>query len=61
MKPCKCKNSPILVVDDNHFNLMTLKLLIKDKFNIEPDVAIDGLEAVNKFKSKLLRNESTCK
>jgi len=29
---CRCKKSPILIVDDNAFNLETLKLIIKEKY-----------------------------
>ena len=39
---CKCKNSPILIVDDDVFNIMTLRMMIKSKYKIEPDTAGNG-------------------
>ena len=50
---CTCKNSPILVVDDDVFNIMTLKMMIKQKFKLEPEVASNGLEALTCFKKRL--------
>ena len=42
-------------MDDDIFNIMTLKLIIKEEFDITPDSATNGLEAIRAFKKK--RNE----
>lgn len=47
-----CKCSPILLVDDNDFNLLTLKEIIKDLCDIECDLACNGQEAVEKVFEK---------
>ena len=57
---CDCQNSPILIVDDNIFNLESLKLIVKDKFGILPDMAQNGKEAFEMFKKKNLPNSSNC-
>ena len=44
---CKPK---ILVVDDTEFNIIPVKLLIKDNFNIIIEEACNGEVAVNMFK-----------
>lgn len=36
----------MLVVDDNVFNVLTLKMVLESQFNIQADKAINGLEAV---------------
>mmetsp|Transcript_578 Transcript_578/g.652 ORF Transcript_578/g.652 Transcript_578/m.652 type:complete len:167 (+) Transcript_578:1942-2442(+) len=51
---CKCKNSPVLIVDDDVFNIMTLKMMIKGKFKLEPESASNGQEAFETFKNRLL-------
>jgi PleD family two-component response regulator len=48
---CACK--PLLVVDDNDFNLFTFKQVLKDNFNLEALGAANGLEAVNIVKESL--------
>ena len=50
---CKCKQCPLLIVDDITFNSQSLKLLIKQYYNVNIDIAIDGQEALQKFKSNL--------
>ena len=40
------------MVDDNLFNLETLRLLLKKKYGLEPMMAHNGLEAVELFKQK---------
>jgi hypothetical protein len=47
----QCCKATILIVDDNMFNLIPLELLLKVKFNIDVDMAMTGLEAVEMFKS----------
>lgn len=39
-----------MIVDDNIFNVTTLKELLKMKFNLNSDKAMNGLEAVDKVK-----------
>lgn len=46
----KCGCCPVLVVDDNEFNIYTLTQMIKISFNLDPDTAFDGHQAVEKFK-----------
>ena len=46
---CPCKKSPILIVDDDIFNIMTLKMIIKEQFQLIPDTASNGLEAFEAF------------
>jgi CheY-like chemotaxis protein len=41
--------APIMVVDDNPFNIETLKMLITKITKIVPDTANDGNVAVEKF------------
>lgn len=36
----------ILVVDDNVFNVMTLKMVLESQYNLPADKAMNGLEAV---------------
>ena len=43
----------MLLVDDNLFNLETLKQLLQIKFKTVPAVANDGLEALNIVKKRL--------
>ena len=45
---CQCERK-ILAVDDNDFNLMPLKLLCAQIFQIEIDLAFDGEQAFNMF------------
>jgi PleD family two-component response regulator len=55
-KLCQCNESPILIVDDNDFNLKTLELILKNMSGIPVDKAINGIEAVDTFTSKFTRN-----
>ena len=41
-----------MCVDDNVFNIQTLSMLLKKSFKCEPEIANNGLEAVEKFKSR---------
>ncbi len=41
----------ILVVEDNPMNILLMKKLLS-KWNIKPDLAINGIEAVTAFKAK---------
>lgn len=45
---CLCRQR-VLIVDDNHFNLFTLKSLIQSKFDVQIDEAINGQIAFNKY------------
>ena len=49
---CDCKPS-ILVVDDNEFNILPIKHMIKDNFNFEVEEACNGLVALQKFQAGL--------
>ena len=51
--PC-CK-ATALIVDDNIFNLIPLELVLKAKFNIQVDMAMNGQEAVEMFKMNSLK------
>ena len=48
-KKCDCKPR-ILVVDDIEFNILPVKLLIKEHFDIDIEEAENGAIAVDKFK-----------
>ena len=39
--------NPILVVDDNVFNIMTLQAIIESKYGLQSDKAVNGKEAVD--------------
>jgi len=45
-----CKCSPVLVVDDNEFNIYILQEMLKVHFNLTPDEAVHGQQAVEKFR-----------
>jgi len=49
---CKCGESPVLIVDDNDFNLEMLRVLIEQDLLITPDQARDGEEALKVFREK---------
>jgi len=49
---CDCSPS-ILVVDDIYFNMMAVRLMIEDKFNMGVSEALDGNIAVDMFKAEL--------
>ncbi|CAI2382052.1 unnamed protein product [Moneuplotes crassus] len=49
-KKCDCK---ILVVDDVPFNILSIEMLIKNKFNLEIEKAFSGEEAIAAVKNKL--------
>ena len=51
---CECMPR-ILVVDDNTFNLMAIKCMIKENFGIEIVQALNGLEGVNAYKEGIER------
>ena len=55
-KRCSCK-AEILIVDDNIFNLIPLRMMISEMFSLEVDQALNGLEAVVKFTKNL---EKSC-
>lgn len=40
----------ILIVDDNTFNVYSLKLLIEEHFKYHSEIAYSGQEALTKFK-----------
>ena len=43
----------ILLVDDNEFNLITLKEIIRQKFKVECDLAQNGQVAIDMVKNRL--------
>ena len=45
----QCACNPVLVADDNEFNLFTFKQILKNNYNLESDGAFDGQDAVKKF------------
>ena len=51
-KQCNCQ-ARILVVDDIEFNILPLKLLIKEHFDIEIEEATNGKIAVEMYKKGL--------
>jgi len=48
-----CGCSPVLVVDDNEFNIYTNKQMLKTHFKLRSDTAYDGQQAVDKFRQSL--------
>lgn len=56
---CGCKPS-VLCVDDNSFNLEPLTQMIKKNFNLVPDEALNGEDAVSMYKEKLAK-ECLCR
>lgn len=49
----------MLIVDDNEFNLIPLKIMIKDQYNIRVDRAENGKIAVDKY-AENLKKECQC-
>ena len=47
-----CTCTPILIVDDNAFNLFTLELMITYHFKLKCDQAFNGQEAVDKVQQR---------
>ncbi|CAI2382301.1 unnamed protein product [Moneuplotes crassus] len=47
---CDCK---ILVVDDSPFNILSIEMMLKSKFNIGIEKAFSGEQAINAVKEKL--------
>lgn len=45
--------STVLIVDDNHFNLIPLELILNNICGLKCDKALNGLEAVEIFKKNL--------
>jgi CheY-like chemotaxis protein len=45
---CSCKER-ILVVDDTHFNILAVKLMIKEKFQLDVEEAANGQIAIDMF------------
>ena len=41
--------SPVLIVDDFHFNVFSLQSILKHMFNIEADFAYSGKDALQKI------------
>ena len=53
---CKCK-ATVLLVDDQPFNLVPLKMMLRDRLKIKCDFGEDGMQEVSMFE----RNQSkTC-
>ena len=53
----KCCKATVLLADDNPFNLMPLRVILNETFNILCDLVENGLEEVEIFKSN---QEKTC-
>ena len=51
--------SPILIVDDNTFNVYSLKLLIEEFFKLKCDVAYSAKEALGLVEQRLERSNSS--
>jgi CheY-like chemotaxis protein len=45
---CKCR-ATVLLVDDQPFNLIPLKMILKEKLNIKCDTGEDGMREVSMF------------
>ncbi len=45
----------LVIVDDYLFNLIPLELLLKEKFNIKADMAMNGQEAADMFRKNLYK------
>ena len=43
-----CSHPDILIVDDNVFNIIALELILKEKFKIKNDKALNGQLAIDK-------------
>lgn len=57
-KICECND--ILLVDDELFNLSSMKFLLKKK-NLNADTAMNGRESIERIKEKSSKNCSICK
>jgi CheY-like chemotaxis protein len=51
----------ILVVDDNTFNVYSLKLMIEEFFKINCDVAYSGVEGIKMVTQRFEKNQSPYK
>ena len=49
---CECRPR-ILVVDDNSYNILAVKLMLKDKFQMDIEEALDGKFAVEMFEEAI--------
>ena len=57
----ECGNEPkILLVDDNVFNIVTLKSMIELSLGQKCDICYNGSEAVDRFLERLTRPECKC-
>mmetsp|Transcript_16393 Transcript_16393/g.27764 ORF Transcript_16393/g.27764 Transcript_16393/m.27764 type:complete len:192 (-) Transcript_16393:9-584(-) len=50
---CRCKQTPVLVAEDNQFNQNAMMLMLQSQLGLTPDIADDGLIALQKFKDKM--------
>lgn len=57
MRIKQCCKATFLVVEDNHYNVIPLRLILKGSFNAEIDRAKHGREAVAMFEKDL---KKTC-
>eukprot|EP00347_Sterkiella_histriomuscorum_P014196 403361802 len=59
---CNCRETPqILVVDDNIFNIVTIETIIESQLGYKTEKAMNGIEAVEKFRNKILNfDQSDC-
>ena len=52
-----CKRTKILLVDDEFFNILNLKYILKNCSNVEIDHSLSGEECLNKVKTSLLEDD----
>ena len=43
---------PILIVDDNIFNIVTLQTMLELQFKLKADKGFNGMEAIEKIKQR---------
>ena len=51
-KRCGCK-ATVLLVDDCHFNLIPLRAILEEDFDIEVDEAMDGQQALRMYEENM--------
>lgn len=59
---CKCIEATVLIVDDNIFNIIPLELILREICGLHCDKAMNGEEAVNMYRQKLIKpsDSSVC-
>ena len=54
----RCGCSSILIVDDMSFNVISLQLLIENKFKLKCDTAYSGSEAISKVEERFAKEHT---